>query len=145
MEMNFCASCYLIDYETKELLLINNNGEWIKPGGCMIEGESPYDACVRGTLEMTGINCLPRNTIFENDYISPIDIKEYRKGDNHIMDIEYLAIPLTKDIDSSYDAKWFSITELVKLDYIDDEIKYKANELYKLFKNDQKKKIRRTN
>lgn len=136
-----CVSCFVIDYENRKVLLINNpeDNTWIKPGDIIILNESPIDAAVRSVKEKTGVECNIVNTLFEQDYISPIDVRTYNTKYGEVLDIQYLALPINSEINSSLlHSAWFDIKELNKMDNVDEEVVYKTNVLFKLFKNDKK-------
>ena len=142
-----CASCFIIDFENKKVLLVHNDidGQWIQPGGTIDDGETPIQACNRIAFEKTGISINVVNTIFDQEYISPIDVREYDTNIGHMLDIQYMATPnnnIINEYDGSY-ANWFDIDTLEMNPNIDKEIIYKVNKLYKLFKNEKSIKARK--
>ena len=145
MNKIICASCYVIDFDNKEVLLTYNEkfNKWIQPGGLIKEKESTLDSAMRGVKELTGVECEIVNTLFENEYMTPVDVVEMQTPEGDVLNIEYLAAPVSKDITPGVQASWFDIYELVNNQNVDESIKYKVNTLYKLFKNDNRKRIRR--
>ena len=141
------VSSFVIDLEEKEVLLIHNpeSNQLIQPGGLMEEDESPIDSAIRFVKEKTGIDTEVLNTIFDQYYLTPVDVKEFKYNSENVLDIQYMAKPLNKELpsDNPNNAVWVNIRDLTKLANVDDEIKYKVYTLYKLFKNDEKKKRKR--
>ena len=43
MSKQICASCYVVDFKSKELLMIYNKklGKWLQPGGHIEHDETP--------------------------------------------------------------------------------------------------------
>lgn len=71
----------LIFDEAKEKVLLtrrSDNGRWCLPGGAIDPGESVEEACIRETVEETGLQV--RVTRLVGVYSSPDVIVEYRDG-----------------------------------------------------------------
>ena len=140
------ASCFVIDYDNKKVLLMFSEklNKWIQPGTGILENESTINTAIRGVKELTGVDCEIVQTLFGQDYLSPVDVVEYTKDDDVVYNIEFLATPVTHDITNAMsNAEWLNIDELINNENVDEEITYKVNTLYKLFKNDGKKRTRR--
>ena len=125
---HYCASAFVVDIESKKLLLVHHKdlNKWVQPGGHIEENETPEEAAIRETFEETGLDIeligphFPR----KEDFIRPLGIqKNVRENGDHI-DITYIAVPKDKDKikvnDESYDIKWFTIEELDSIDVFED-------------------------
>ncbi len=146
--VRFISSCFVIDFESKEVLLVfdNKEGKWTQPRTIMEEEETPIQACKRAVSQNAGIDVSVSNTLFDTeDYITPIDSVITSTTEGKMIDIQYMGVPTDKEIappDGTY-AKWFGVEEIQGLDYIDQDIKFKVKKLHKLFKNDVKQRIRK--
>ena len=76
------AATAIIFDETREKVLLtqrSDNGRWCLPGGGMDPGESAEEACVRETIEETGLEV--RTTRLVGIYTSPDVIVVYADGE----------------------------------------------------------------
>lgn len=138
VERQYCASAYTIDFNNNEVLLMYNKklNKWLQPGG-HIEGlETPIETAIRETKEETGVDIRIVGPSFIQDKIEPIATERYINKVGDMIDIQYLAIPLTKNLinNEKNKTKWFNIFELKKETNIDEEIKIKVENLYNNYK-----------
>lgn len=138
MERQYCASSYVIDFETSEVLLMYNRklNKWLQPGGHIIGLETPIEACIREVKEETGIDIkVVGPSFFENKY-EPIATERYINKVGDMIDIQYLSIPLNKVVNSpeNNEVKWVDISALQAMDDVDNEIKVKVLALYESYK-----------
>lgn len=138
MERQYCASAYVIDFENSEVLLMYNKklNKWLQPGGHIIGLETPIETCIREVKEETGIDIkIIGPSFFDNEY-QPIATERYINNVGDMIDIQYLAIPLNKEINSieNNEVKWINIDTLETMDDIDIEIKVKVLKLYESYK-----------
>lgn len=124
-----CASAFVINPETKKILLIEHGGfnQWVQPGGHIEENETPEDAAVREVYEETGIKIKLIGERFprENDFIRPLGIQNNRSDDIIQIDIIYCAVPIGSiepviEDEEAKDARWFSREELESLNVFED-------------------------
>ena len=138
MERQYCASTFVIDFETAETLLMYNKKlqKWLQPGGHIIDLETPIEACIREAKEETGIDVKVIGPYFFEDVYEPIATERYINKVGDMIDIQYLSIPLNKNINSceNNQVKWIKIDDLKQLDNIDDEIAVKVLTLYKKYR-----------
>lgn len=137
MERQYCASVFVIDFDLGNVLLMYNKKlhKWVQPGG-HIEGlELPVDTALREVMEETGIKIKLIGHTLDNVNIEPVSVSHYRNRVGDMIDIQYIAIPLTKDInnDEDNDVIWFPIDKLDGSKDIEDEIKVKVKNLVKEF------------
>ena len=139
MNRQYCASTYCIDLEKQEVLLMYNKKlkKWVQPGGHIEGMELPEETVVRETLEETGIKIKVIGPSFNNKNIEPIAISHYLNKVGDMIDIQYLSIPLTKNIENTEGNKvmWYPLTDLKKSKAIELEIKNKVLYLYEKYKN----------
>jgi len=131
MKRHFCASAYIIDPNTKKILLVKHrkNGKWTQPGGHIENDETPEECALRESYEETGIKIKLIGERFprEEDFIRPLGIQKNRnnRGDLHI-DIIYPAIPVNEEAeyvlnaDESDGIGWFSRNDLDKIEVFPD-------------------------
>ena len=129
MKRHFCASVFVIDPDTKKILLVLHKKflKWVQPGGHIEENETPEEAAIREAYEETGMKVELLGDPFprEDDFIRPLAIQKNRnqKGDLHI-DITYVAVPTHKMelklSDESIGIGWFSREELDVIDCFPD-------------------------
>ena len=139
MNRQYCASTYCIDFEKQEVLLMYNKKlkKWLQPGG-HIEGlELPKETAIRETLEETGIKVKVIGPNFHEENIEPIAISHYLNKVGDMIDIQYLSIPLTKNIKSEEqnEVMWYPLSDLKKSEIVEPEIKNKVLYLYEKYKN----------
>lgn len=129
MTRHFCASVFVIDPDTKKILLVKHKkfDKWVQPGGHIEENETPEEAALRETYEETGVKVKLLGERFprEDDFIRPLGIQRNTNnhGDLHI-DITYVGVPVNK-IDTtvsneSTDIGWFDSMELLYLNVFPD-------------------------
>lgn len=139
IERQYCASAYTIDFEQKEVLLMYNKklNKWLQPGGHIEGTETPVETAIRETLEETGVKIKVVGPTFDNITYEPIATERYVNKVGDMIDIQYVAIPLSKELlnNEKNITKWFSIDELKDATDIDDEIKIKVSTLYVKYKN----------
>lgn len=130
MNRHFCASVFVVDPETKKLLLVFHKKfhKWVQPGGHIEENETPEEAALREVYEETGlkIKLLGERFPREDDFIRPLGIQKNRnlKGEMHI-DIIYVAVPLHDgdlilNVDESLGIGWFTRDQLEALEIFPD-------------------------
>lgn len=138
IERQYCASAYTIDFEKKLVLLVYNEklSKWLQPGGHIEGFETPIEAAIRETLEESGIEIQVKGPTFDNVNYEPISVRRYINKVGDMIDIQYLAIPLTTEINSKEgkDVRWFSLDRLMSETIVDEEIKTKVLTLYNRFK-----------
>ena len=130
MKRHFCASIFVIDPETKKILLVLHKkwNRWTQPGGHIEDNETPEEAALREVYEETGVKVKLVGERFprEDDFIKPLGIQRNsnKMGDLHI-DIIYYGVPINKIethvLNTENKAvKWFSREELDKIDVFPD-------------------------
>ena len=138
LERQYCASAYTIDFEKKKILLMYNKklNKWLQPGGHIEGKETPEETAIRETLEETGVGIKIIGPSFDNKKIQPIATERYINKVGDMIDIQFLAIPETKDLINKENNRtmWFPIEELYKEKDISDEIKIKVKTLYEKYK-----------
>lgn len=137
-ERQYCASSYIIDFQEEKTLLMYNKKlhKWLQPGG-HIEGlETPEDACIREAKEETGIDIKVIGPEFLDGKVEPIAVERYVNSIGDMIDIQFLAIPLTHQISSpeGNSVSWIGLHELEEKEDVDSEIKFKVKKLYEKYK-----------
>ena len=134
MKRHFCASTFIIDPNTKRILLVKHkkNRRWTQPGGHIEGNETPEEAALREAYEETGmhIRLLGERFPREDDFIRPLGIQKNRRttedGETHMhVDIIYAAVPneekpLILNTEESDDINWFTREELDRIDCFPD-------------------------
>ena len=139
LERQYCASAYTIDFKNKEVLLMYNKklNKWLQPGGHIEGRETPIETAIREAFEETGIRIKVVGPTFDNISYQPIASERYVNKVGDMIDVQYLAIPETKELKNNEKnmTKWHKIEELENAEDIDEEIKIKVNKLYETYKN----------
>lgn len=125
---HFCASAYVIDPETKKILLVKHKkwNKWVQPGGHIEHNEFPEEAAIRETFEETGIKIKLLGERFprEEDFIKPLGIQKNRTETGIHLDFIYPAIPINhKELiisNESTNIGWFSREQLETLNVFPD-------------------------
>lgn len=140
LERQYCASAYTIDFEEKCILLMYNRklNKWLQPGGHIEGKETPIETAKRETLEETGVKIEIIGPTYDNLKYEPIALERYQNKVGDMIDIQFLAIPLTKELinNENNQTKWFPIDELKDAIDIDNEIKIKVRKLYEMYKEE---------
>ncbi len=130
----YTASAYTIDFANHSVLLIYNSKlkKWLQPGGHILdrELERPHDCAIRETKEETGIDIEIVGPILYGKY-QPIAVEHYSNSIGDMIDIQYLAHPLSTDISGFNNVRWQDIFTIGFDSDIDEEIKEKVKELYR--------------
>lgn len=138
LERQYCASAYTIDFENKKVLLMYNKklNKWLQPGGHIEKSEIPEETAIRETFEETGIKIKIIGPSFDNQKYQPIAIEHYINKVGDMIDIQFVAIPETKELLNNENNKtvWFSIDNLEKEENIEDDIKNKVKTLYEKYR-----------
>lgn len=138
IERQYCASAYTIDFKEKQILLMYNKklNKWLQPGGHIEGFETPIETAIRETFEETGINIKVIGPTFDGLNYEPIATERYKNKVGDMIDIQYLAIPLNKELlnNEKNETKWFFIDELENIADIDNEIKVKVLNLFDKYK-----------
>ncbi|MDD3341850.1 MAG: NUDIX domain-containing protein [Bacilli bacterium] len=129
MEKKNSASVFVLDENDLLLCLLHNKfHKWIQPGGHSEIGETFLQTAVREVYEETGI-------LFSFVEEEPFAIKEYH---NHVgvqVDHQFVAVPVTHEIQTNHESKtaaWLSREEIMKNDCVDDLLEsYEAALVYK--------------
>ena len=133
----YCASSYVIDFQNRKTLLMYNQKlkKWLQPGG-HIEGlETPMEACIREAKEETGIDIKIIGPELV-DEVQPVAVERYVNSVGDMIDIQYLSIPLNREISSSenHSVSWMDIDLLMEREDVDSEIKQKVHSLFRQYK-----------
>lgn len=139
MERQYCASAYTIDFKNKKILLMYNKklNKWLQPGGHIEENETPIETAIRETYEETGVHIKIIGPTFNEIDYEPIATERYINNVGDMIDIQYLAIPITKELYNNEKniVKWQDIDNLKNDEKIDKEIKTKVIQLFENFKD----------
>lgn len=131
----YTASAYTIDFKNHTVLLTYNSKleKWLQPGGHILdrELELPWDAAIRETKEETGIDIKIIGPVLYGKY-QPVAVEHYSNSVGDMIDIQYLAQPLSTDISGFTNVCWQDIFTIDFNSDIDEEIKKKVKELYKI-------------
>ena len=139
LERQYCASAYVIDFENKKVLLMYNKKlcKWLQPGGHIEGKETPEETVIREVFEETGIKIKLIGPSFDggNKY-HPIAIERYINKVGDMIDIQFVAIPLTTTLSNEENNKsiWMSFNEININDEVEDDIKNKVKKLYEMYK-----------
>lgn len=131
----YTASAYTIDFKNHSVLLTYNSKlkKWLQPGGHILdrELEMPWDAAIRETREETGIDIEIIGPILYGKH-QPVAVEHYSNSVGDMIDIQYLAQPLSTDISGVNNVCWQDIFTIDFNSDIDAEIKEKVKELYRI-------------
>jgi 8-oxo-dGTP pyrophosphatase MutT (NUDIX family) len=131
----YTASAYTIDFKNHSVLLTYNSKlkKWLQPGGHILdrELEMPWDAAIRETREETGIDIEIIGPILYGKH-QPVAVEHYSNSVGDMIDIQYLAQPLSTDISGFSNVCWQDIFTIDFNSDIDAEIKEKVKELYRI-------------
>ena len=129
MDKEFCASIFVINPDTKKILLVKHREfkKWVQPGGHLEYNETPEEAAVREVYEETQIKVKILGERFprEDDFIRPLGIQCNRKDGYMQVDVLYYGIPIGNkepyiDDEETLSARWFSREELDKINVFED-------------------------
>lgn len=129
MDKEFCASIFVINPDTKKILLVKHREfkKWVQPGGHLEYNETPEEAAVREVYEETQIKVKILGERFprEDDFIRPLGIQCNRKDEYMQIDVLYFGVPIGNtepvvDDDETIAARWFSREELEELNVFED-------------------------
>ena len=136
MDRQVCASCFVVNFSTKELLMIYNKklGKWLQPGGHIEGEETPLQTAIREVKEETGIEFIPIGNKFQNN-VEPFAVENYNTRIGQMIDIQFIGIPKNKDIINreNNSAQWISVERIKNSDNIDLEIKEKMDYILNTF------------
>ena len=129
MNKELCASIFVINPETKKILLVKHKEfkKWVQPGGHLDHNETPEEAAAREVYEETQIKVRVLGERFprEEDFIRPLGIQCNRKDGYMQIDVLYFGVPIGStepivDDDETIAARWFSREELEGLNVFED-------------------------
>lgn len=143
MNQQICASCFVVDLEKKELLMIYNKklGKWLQPGGHIEKDETPLEAATREVFEETGIKIKPIGVTFQKN-VEPFAVESYKTRIGPMIDIQFIGVPKSKKIINKEDnsAQWIPLNEVQTNDKIEEEIKEKFKYILKNYHKKRRKK-----
>ena len=129
----YTASAYIIDFKNHCVLLMYNRKlrKWLQPGGHILDSELelPWHTAIREAKEETGIDINIVGPVL-NGRRQPIAVEHYSNSVDDMIDIQYLAEPLSTDISDYDNVCWQDIFTIDCNNNIDDEIKEKVKRLY---------------
>ena len=142
---HFCASAYIIDPETKKIILVKHKkyGKWSQPGGHIEHNEFPEEAAIREAYEETGIKVKLLGERFprEDDFIIPLGVQKNRTETGIHIDFIYPAIPIKEQeltlSNESTNIGWFTREELERINVFPD-IKITMDQILKKYFNEVK-------
>ena len=122
MNMPVCASCFVVDFKSKELLMIYNKklGKWLQPGGHLEGDETPRQTAQREVKEETGIEVVLIGNKFQNK-VQPFAVENYLTRIGPMLDIQFVGIPRSKEIINREDnnARWISFEKIMSAKDVD--------------------------
>ncbi len=128
MARKLCASCYVVDFKAKELLVVYNKKvqKWLQPGGHSEGDETPLETATREVKEETGIDIIPIGVKF-NNHVEPFAVEIYDVPTESMLDIQFVAIPKSKVIidKEGNHTRWVTLEELRELEPVDEELREK--------------------
>ena len=128
MARKLCASCYVVDFKEKELLVVYNKKvqKWLQPGGHSEGDETPLETATREVKEETGIDIIPIGIKF-NNHVEPFAVEIYNAEGESMLDIQFIAIPESKVIvdKEGNHTRWITLEELRELEPVDEELREK--------------------
>ena len=128
MARKLCASCYVVDFKAKELLVVYNKKvqKWLQPGGHSEGDETPLETATREVKEETGIDIIPIGIKF-NNHVEPFAVEIYNAEGESMLDIQFIAIPESKVIvdKEGNHTRWITLEELRELEPVDEELREK--------------------
>ncbi len=128
MTRKLCASCYVVDFKAKELLVVYNKKvqKWLQPGGHSEGDETPLETATREVKEETGIDIIPIGVKF-NNHVEPFAVEIYDVPTESMLDIQFVAIPKSKVIidKEGNHTRWVTLEELRELEPVDEELREK--------------------
>ena len=128
MDRKICASCYVVDFKSRKLLVVYNRkyGKWLQPGGHSEGEETPLETVIREVKEETGIDIIPIGVKF-NNHVEPFAVEVYNTEIESMLDIQFIAIPESKVIvdKEGNNTRWVTLDELDEMECVDEELKQK--------------------
>ena len=141
MDIQVCASCYVVDFKREELLMIYNKklGLWLQPGGHIEGNEKPLDTAIREVKEETGIEFIPVGISF-NGHVEPFAVENYDTRIGPQLDIQFIGKPIRKRIinNEHNKARWVPLNKVIGSNDINAEIKDKLCYILKIYKNNKR-------
>ena len=118
MNKELCASIFVIDPDTKKILLVRHKEfqKWVQPGGHLEDNEIPEETAAREVYEETGIKVKIMGDRFP----------QCNRKDGYMqVDVLYYGVPIGNtepyiDDEETLSARWFSREELDKINVFED-------------------------